>query len=174
MSIKIIHDSYPENPRKFYDHLGTMVCWHIRYTLGDIQPKQDPSEWFDENGICDLVYLPLYLYDHSGITMSTKPFSCPWDSGQVGYIIATKESIKKIYGKKIPTKEQIKDHLQSEVKEYDNYLTDNVWGFIENEGEETEESCFGFFGSDLEETGILGYFPPEKHNEVKEAWENRK
>jgi hypothetical protein len=26
----------------------------------------------------------LFLYDHSGITISTGRFSCPWDSGQVG------------------------------------------------------------------------------------------
>ena len=30
------------------------------------------------------VFLPLYLFDHSGITMNTSGFSCPWDSGQVG------------------------------------------------------------------------------------------
>ena len=28
-----------------------------------------------------MVILPLYLYDHSGITMNTTGFSCPWDSG---------------------------------------------------------------------------------------------
>ena len=37
------------------------------------------------------IILPLYLYDHSGITMSTGPFSCPWDSGQVGWIYAPKQ-----------------------------------------------------------------------------------
>lgn len=35
--------------------------------------------------------LPLFLYDHSGITMSTGPFHCPWDSGQVGFIYMTYE-----------------------------------------------------------------------------------
>ena len=36
--------------------------------------------------------LPLYLYDHGGITMSTNPFSCPWDDGgQVGWIYASKQ-----------------------------------------------------------------------------------
>ena len=36
-----------------------------------------------------MVILPLYLYDHSGITMNTCGFSCPWDSGQVGWIYAS-------------------------------------------------------------------------------------
>jgi len=38
------------------------------------------------------VILPLYLYDHGGITMSTGAFSCPWDSGQVGWIYAPKKT----------------------------------------------------------------------------------
>ncbi len=38
------------------------------------------------------IILPLFLYDHSGITMSTGPFSCPWDSGQVGWIYASKKT----------------------------------------------------------------------------------
>ena len=41
-----------------------------------------------------MVILPLYLYDHSGITMNTCGFSCPWDSGQVGWIYADKAMIE--------------------------------------------------------------------------------
>ena len=40
----------------------------------------------------------LYLYDHSGITMSTGSFCDSWDSGQVGFIYVTKEDIEKEYG----------------------------------------------------------------------------
>jgi hypothetical protein len=40
-----------------------------------------------------VVVLPLYLYDHSGLTISTSPFSCRWDSGQVGYIHTTFEQV---------------------------------------------------------------------------------
>ena len=42
--------------------------------------------------------LPLYLYDHSGITMNTTGFSCPWDSGQVGWIYASKEDALREFG----------------------------------------------------------------------------
>lgn len=44
------------------------------------------------------IILPLYLYDHGGITISTRPFSCPWDSGQVGYIYASKDKFRKETG----------------------------------------------------------------------------
>lgn len=46
----------------------------------------------------EYVLLPLYLYDHSGITMKTSGFSCPWDSGQVGFIYASKDTFKKETG----------------------------------------------------------------------------
>jgi len=115
-----------------------------------------------------VVMLPLYLYDHSGITMSTGPFSCPWDSGQVGWIYATKEMIREEYGITRISKQLLKKVevlLESEVKEYDQYLTGDVWGydvkllkrhadaepgsFDENDADVLEEeSCWGFFGSD--------------------------
>ncbi len=112
-TIKIIHDPDPESPRD-YDNLGNLACWHRRYNLGDSHDHDDPRDLLIE--LCDLdsdtalsmnglftraekraVILPLYLYDHSGITMNTTGFHCPWDSGQVGYIYATLADIRKEY-----------------------------------------------------------------------------
>ncbi len=47
-----------------------------------------------------LAILPLYLYDHSGLAMSTGSFigrahHAEWDSGQVGYVYMTKETAMK-------------------------------------------------------------------------------
>lgn len=96
-TVEIHNDSDPANPRKEYDHVGTMVCDHRLYDLGD---KKGSPEDIPDDAIC----LPLYLYDHGGITMSTSPFSCPWDSGQVGVIYCTKEKAIKEWGKKRFTK----------------------------------------------------------------------
>ena len=90
---EIVQDSDPQNPRTDYDHAAIIACWHPRYALGD--PKKlwkCPSEpedfvaWAERE---EVVYLNLYLYDHSGLRMNTTGFSCPWDSGQVGYIYMT-------------------------------------------------------------------------------------
>jgi hypothetical protein len=72
------------------------------------------------------VILPLYLYDHSGITMSTSPFSCRWDSGQVGWTFVSKKKIREEYGVKRISKELIEkvtEMLEGEVRTYDMYLT---------------------------------------------------
>lgn len=42
--------------------------------------------------------LPLYLYDHSGLTMSTNDFGDRWDSGCVGFIYMEKDTAMKELG----------------------------------------------------------------------------
>jgi len=157
------------NPREEYDNVGTMYCEHGRYSLGD----KDAEDIRDEDGNLPkkgYVILPLYLYDHSGITMSTGRFSCPWDSGQVGYIYASRETILKEWGgkSKILTKkirEQAIKYLEGEVETYDQYLTGDVWGVcydtfinvadsMDDEPEweiDEDDACWGYFGSEYAE-----------------------
>lgn len=98
-------------------------------------------------GIDGMVILPLYLYDHSGLTMNTTGFSCPWDSGQVGWIYADKETLEKEYGKVTPeTLETARRVLEGEVKEYDYYLTGQCYGFQLFKGEDEIDSCWGYLG----------------------------
>jgi hypothetical protein len=150
--IDIISDDDPEDPRG-WDNLGTMVCFHRRYNLGDKHNFDEPSEARDflKDKKARHIVLPLYLYDHSGITMNTTGFSCPWDSGQVGWIYITREKVRKEYGCKRVTKkmvEKIKGYLRNEVETYDQYLTGDVYGFriTDEETEEEMDSCWGFFG----------------------------
>lgn len=96
------------------------------------------------------VILPLYLYDHSGITMNTTGFSCPWDSGQVGWAYATKDDVLKEYGGKNLTadkREKAENLLRGEVDYYDSYLRGECYGFELLENGEMVDSCWGFIGS---------------------------
>lgn len=154
--IKIVPDE-GMNPREEHDNLGTMACWHRRYDLGDVKPKVGPAEYCSQQGISKEthVILPLYLYEHGGITIATTPFSCPWDSGQVGFIYAAR-------GAEGMTDEQLEACLKGEVDTYDAYLTGEIYGFVlergavftkhREDGKTTkgvdwvhESSCFGFF-----------------------------
>lgn len=167
--LKIYQDSDTENPRTAWDNLGKMICFHRRYDLGDehnISP--DNYESFDDmiqDVVGDGVHLPLYLYDHGGITMSTGSFGCRWDSGQVGFIYMTKQDIIKEYGNDSKeTREIVLKVLKGEVKTYDQYLTGDVYGFnlvelqkcnLGCEHEEIIDSCWGFYGSDHEASGLF-------------------
>lgn len=175
--IKIIKEDNPINPRKDCDQLGTMVCWHRRYSLGDVCPKEDPATYFSgifgipieqqawaaideaaETAKC--LVLSLYLYDHSGLTMNTTGFSCPWDSGQVGYVYVTHKRICEEYGVKRVTA-LVKDQhgkmvraidmarrvLEAEVAIYDYYLKGEVYMYVvEDENGDTLDSCGGYLG----------------------------
>jgi hypothetical protein len=118
----------------------------------------------------NMVILPLYLYDHSGITMNTAGFSCPWDSGQVGWIYADEEAIRKEYGEVTPeTLEKAEKLLQGEVENYDYYLTGQCYGFQLFRGDEEIDSCWGFLGDirDVQDA-VKEYLPAECEDIVED------
>jgi hypothetical protein len=151
LNIKICQDEDASNPRRDWDNFGKMVCAHRRYDLGD--ENMEPEDILAITERKDVLYLPLYLYDHGGITMNTGGFNCPWDSGQVGIIYADRGMIRKEYGRSKFTKAlkaKVYAILESEVKTYDMYLTGEVYGYeVEDpDGEEDGDSCWGFYGLD--------------------------
>jgi len=205
-----LDDGTAESPRE-WDNLGTMVCWHRRYNLGDEQPSSPPQEWMkelartftnyeeldcmskrfqalesisfeDAQKIVDkhCVILDLYLYDHSGITMNTTGFSCPWDSGQVGWIYVTRVKVLEEWSRRRLTKKlrrKIEDLLRGEVSIYDQYIRGEVYGFkalrktdLEDDFEDAEEedSCWGFYGTEWEKNGLTENLSEEFKPLVKE------
>jgi len=193
--IKIIQDSDPESPRE-WDNLGTMVCFHSRYSLGDkdgyaklksaawehVNYKEwwhdvfnnpnafddaDKEDWIELAEKLDMIILPLYLYDHSGITMNTTGFSCGWDSGQVGIIFVTRAKVRKEFTKhRISSKllEKVNKRLVGEVETYDQFLTGDIYGYQLFENGEEIDSCWGFYGDDPKENGMIDHWPEEFHN----------
>jgi len=148
-TIKIVIDDNPLNPVEEFNSFGKMVCFHNRYSLGHKHNHSlDSFQAFLKVNEKDIVVLPLYLYDHSGITISTTSFNCQWDSGQVGFIYVTYEDIRKEYSiKRITSKirEKVEKLLITEVGTYDKYLTGEVYGFQILKGEDIEDSCYGFY-----------------------------
>lgn len=142
LTIKLYLDPDPESPRE-WSNLGTMWCKHRRYQLGDKDAAPPPK--------ANVVLLPLYLYDHSGITMSTKPFSCPWDSGQVGVIYCTYERIRQEYDLnpgKIPgeTIRRVIEILEQDVRTYDQFLRGAVYGYVVEDADGGHlDSCWGIY-----------------------------
>jgi len=179
----LLYDENPWSPRE-WDNLGTMICFHNRYDLGDEHDFSDPDELIEFICENDVLSLPLYLYDHSGITMNTTGFSYidsgGWDSGQVGFIYVTKEVLREEFNKKRLTQKDI-DHaydiLNAEVKIYNYYLTGEVYGYAlikletcdkcGHTEESTIDSCFGFYGSDLYSSGILECVDEKWHEFIK-------
>lgn len=125
------------------------------------------------------VVLPLYLFDHSGLSMSTSsrgfdmvdPGS--WDHGQVGIIYMTENEMKKEYDAAEITEEVVKkakDALRSVVHTYDLYLQGEVYYFrlYRESTDEDIDSCGGFYCDGTEELKreLKTHIPAEYHNLV--------
>lgn len=212
ISVKIERAYQPENPRDFFDPIGTMLCWHPRYRLGDWQQNNFSTM---EDALCNLVYdnvddemvidyiktgkakdiaflvnedgsltwncgygevtitaldlsdenkreeflndiihqlhprdlvtlleqspkiviLPIWMYEHSGISLSTAhsyPYNDRWDSSCVGFVYTTKADGVK-HGAWVDNfsddewHELAEEELRNEVKLYSAYLEDDVY-----------------------------------------------
>ncbi len=144
--IVITPDDCPIDPRDD-DNLGITAFFHKRYTIGDtIHLKEDPYEFREWVTTSDEVfmYLPVYMYDHSGVTIRTYPFSCPWDSGLLGYIYATKERVIAEYGSlDDDVREKVKKVLIAEIEALDRYISGECYCASVEENDEIIDSFCG-------------------------------
>jgi hypothetical protein len=173
-TIKIETEDQPLNPRgdDFDTPLGTLVAMHRRYDLGDSKHLSDGSKLRSEdfNGWDamiahvdkvegGIIWLPVYMYDHSGYTIRTTPFSCPWDSGQLGFIYISKKKARETCGWKVLNKQRIakiEEYLRSDIETYDDYLTGSVYRYtIELPDGTEDDSCGWYYGSDHEKSGLM-------------------
>lgn len=161
-------------------------------TIGNCQALLHPYiEW-----------MPLWLYDHSGLTIScgtrSGQYADRWDSGQVGWIYLSRERMEKegvtcyvldengervyeecscndalIESAKIESlndqnwRGRAQEIMEGEVELYDWYLRGDVYGYtlyeantdeagdIEIDDLEEIDSCWGFYGDNLFENGML-------------------
>lgn len=103
----------------------------------------------------DYYFLPVYKFEHSGIAYNTGGFSCPWDSGQFGYIYISKEDAAKCDWD-INSEEKANRYMEGVIETWSQWASGEVYGYIVEKnvsctcGEHTEfteeESCWGFFG----------------------------
>ena len=174
--IKVFIDDEPEDPRDF-DNLGIMLFGHKTYDLGD---KNAPHELINESNswgeVKDklmrkfdiAVLLPVYMMDHTVLSIQTTPFGGDYgyfDSGQIGFVYTTKTKIRNWYNVKKVTKNiknRAEKELLSEIDIYDSYLRDEVYGF--QIYYESKCPCCGHVETivEMKKTGFYGRIPPEE------------
>ena len=153
--LDIYVDKYSIPPRE-WDNVGIMACAGIdEHGIGD--------EKYDKDVLNKAVaHLPLWLYDHSGLFLTTDRDDIGmdqqgWDTSLIGCIYATKESVKKIFGNDKLTTEELKDILRTEVKTLTQYMNNDVYGFrtysvntcsMDHKHEVDDDSCGGFYSVD--------------------------
>ena len=173
IEVRVEFDPDPINPRLFSSNLGKMVCIHKEYILGDVHNleacffKWETLESYlrKEENAC--IILPLFLFDRSGLSISTNlddfravdPFGryC----NQVGFIYTTYEAMRDFFckrGRRFIYKKKAEEILRKEVKAYDTFLQGRELMFsIISMGEIffqdgcffSEDSCWQAIGKEL-------------------------
>ena len=155
ITLEITEDySYDDNPRN-NDNLGTMICFHRNYRIGDkndFASYSDFNDWLKNNKQNIKCILPVYLLDHSGLSVSVYDFNDRWDSGQIGYIFCTSEDVEK-FGYSHLNKHELSKILIQEIKDYDDYISGaNVYYQfrLTDEDDNVIDAMTGFLGNNTE------------------------
>lgn len=140
------HDN-PENPRTENCNLSRIITMRLtRHRLHDKGEDYLPEEltsWAQAQRFLvrnrdAKIVMPLYLYDHGQVAISTRSFigrahHAEWDSGQVGLVYATAQNIRDWYGvKRIgrATFDMAVELVRAEIDTFDKYLRGEVYGYV--------------------------------------------
>ena len=158
-TISFYQDEDAQDPRVECDNVSTMLCKHPRYILGDRRrgdPEPTAEEMLAITRKKNVVYVNLYLLDHSGLRLSCHASQVQayggWDTSHVGIAYITIGRLRKEYGRKLSRADLRKkgmEILQAEVETYDQYLSGQVYGYIaRNAAGDHVGSCWGIYGWD--------------------------
>jgi hypothetical protein len=144
--IRIMPDTDAERPDND-PASGVYLTSRNRYFSVDEKLPESPRKWWA---------FPLYAYIHSGGRLSLTPFSCPWDSGQIGLVYVAKDTAR--------MRKHAERIAQSHVAMWNQYLAGDVWGYqIEADGK-LVDSCWGIYCRETAEKEVLEALRPMLEN----------
>lgn len=156
--VEVYYDDLPESPRE-WSNTATFILSHGRYTMPD---ESDGRFSPDDYGSADEAHealeelydgalvLKVFGYEHGAMTCSTSPYSCPWDSGLLGFAVLTRESWAEVFGDSTPYDyKKATEIIDAEVKTFALYLEGQVFGWATE-----DDICSGYYGEDHLRDGI--------------------
>ena len=155
-----------------YRHLGDKHDFNFNTEFDSREDFIDRGEDIIKEKFDAVLVKAVHIYQHSGTSISTDysyPYTCRWDSGTIGFVIITKADLRNEYGWKLITQKRldsVMDNLNSVMDSEINILSDYIGGevyefSIQDENGDTEDSCGGFYGSDIRKNGILDHLSKE-------------
>lgn len=202
--IRVEYDDDAESPRTAWDNVTAFWSdgMHRRYNFHEAaadevlariklaMPVPDELleegsdveiiQWLMENQtpVSSYVIMPVYMYDHSGLSFSTGGFSCGWDSGTIGFMMVDVERWDVQHGGEWSV-EAATQRIEDEVQDLDNYHVYGACGYVIERCEgcdccghvewEEEDSCWGFYGDPEERKAALVDHLGEKYGYLLEG-----
>jgi hypothetical protein len=148
-TLRIIQDQDAQNPASDnHSDVQLLIC-HREYAFGthNFRSIEDCEDHLASMKKGKRIYaVPVYAYIHSGIALSLTPFSCPWDSGRIGWVTVE-------MSEELEPSGNVERVAQSHIDEMNAYLSGDVWWYaIEDEDGDYIDSCGGYYG-DPDESG---------------------
>lgn len=166
-TIHIVQDPDPLNPRTDWDNPWEWYSNHRRYSFDHRDGKRlkiddiftdDSDEEHEGETIYEAILRqnpdfldaqPIYLFDHSGLSVSLGSFNDPWDSGVGAIAVITRKKAEEYWpdlkGDDEKLKKRAYEALEDEVETFDKYLRGDVYGYMIHSDDGEGESCFGFY-----------------------------
>lgn len=155
--VTIEQDSDPMSPAENQDRHAFIATTRNRYfevtgpdgetadTIGD-----NLEEWEKTHHVYKLNAL-IHSGVHLSITSDLKQFYMGFDSGQIGFLLVTRDTSER------PNPDK---YAESLVEEWNQYLSGDVWGYTIEDGEENLiDSCWGFYGFDYAKQEAIAAVP---------------
>jgi hypothetical protein len=140
-TLRIEQDTHFESPAEWDgDAVQLLVAHrHIEFGHHNFSSAAKCDAKRDELKAEGKVIFPLYAYHHGGVTLSITPFSCSWDSGQIGWVAVDPSQMGGAADYEHTAKSCLID--------WNNYLMGNVWGYVvEDQNGDPYDSCWGYYG----------------------------
>ena len=184
---EVLRDYCAENPRDEGFNIAVFACWHKKYRLGDFLRIVDDGYESFWNGLVEdtfeeimeempvekcqevlkdyYVWMPLWLYDHSGLTIRASeknPFSDTWDSMFVGWAVVSKDDMLKYGVDEDRWRDEAYKTIKEEVEDYDAYLRGDVFTYevYSDESQYVIDAGWKCYGDDIESAGIAYELKP--------------
>ena len=165
------------DPRSDYEHLGTMITF-------DYDGLEIGDRTYNFEALCaeyefvkkkENVYMkPLWIYNHSGYSLHFDRVD-QWDSGQIGFIYASKKDTFDYFGERATDdnwQQLAQEAFDDEIRLMNLWLIGEIYQYrldlrhvvecnrddgkrwwVENF--EDFESCGGYYGWDIEKSGLI-------------------
>jgi hypothetical protein len=162
--LQVIHDEFAESPNTWYEDDNLFLVYDHR-SFSVKREGFEPFDIYNDSQEYEKNYFVFSVdaYIHSGVHLSLfKTVNYPdrrWDVSTTGFVLVSKEEWK--------DEDKAKEEATSLLETWNQYLCGDIWGFkvVDEEGEELN-SCWGFYGEDPEENGMMDHINDELVKEV--------
>jgi len=136
VNVLIERDVYEESPDQWGNDDIFLVAYNDRYFSVHREGYRSPEEARETAKAEGKLLFPLSAHIHSGIRLYLGTHkTCPWDSGQVGYIVVDPNDI--------PNPQAAAEAL---VETWNQYCAGDVYGVSAEHHAAPVESCCGIYG----------------------------